>query len=51
MTFLNGIWKKVKYNFQYLNKSVQDGTIDLKYLQFIFIEFDHKYATQKEKMI
>ena len=49
--FVNSIWKKVKRNTQYQDKSVQDWAAYLKYLQSILIEFDLGYAPKKDTII
>ena len=42
--FIDSIWKKVKRDFQYQDKSVQDWDAQLEYLQFILIQFDPECA-------
>ena len=49
--FVNSIWKKIKRNSQYLNKSVQDWAAHLEYFQSIFIEFDSEWAQEEGTMI
>ena len=49
--FIDSIWKKVKRNSQYQNKSVQDWANHLKYLQSILIEFDPECGREESSMI
>ena len=49
--FVDSIWKKVKRDFQYYNKSIQDWAAHLEYLQSILIKFDPEYAPEKDIMI
>ena len=49
--FVDSIWKKVKRDSQYQDKSVQDLAAYLEYLQSILIEFDPEYASEKGTMI
>ena len=42
--FVDSVWKKVKRNFQYQHKLVQDWAAHLEYLQSILIEFDFKWV-------
>ena len=49
--FVNNIWKKVKRDFQYQDKSVQDWAAHLKYLQSILIEFNSECAPEEGIMI
>ena len=50
-TFVNNIWSKIKRDFQYQNKLIQDWAVHLKYLQSILIQFDLDYAPKKGTMI
>ena len=49
--FVDSIWKKVKDDSQYQDKSVQDWAAHLEYLQSILIEFDPKCAPEEGTMI
>ena len=49
--FIDSIWKKVKRDSQYQDKSVQDWATHLEYLQSILIELDSEYAPEKDTMI
>ena len=49
--FVDSIWKKIKCNSQYQDKSVQDWAAHLEYLQSILIEFNPKYALKEGTMI
>ena len=49
--FVDSIWKKVKRNSQYQDKSVQDWAAYLEYLQFILIEFDLECAPEEGTII
>ena len=49
--FVNSVWKKVKPNFQYQDKLVQDWAAHLEYLQSILIEFDSAWALEKGTII
>ena len=49
--FVDSIWKKVKRNSQYQDKSVQDWAAHLEYLQSILIEFDSECAPEEGTMI
>ena len=49
--FVNSIWKKVKCNFQYEDKLVQDWAAHLEYLQSILIEFDSEWAPEESTII
>ena len=49
--FVDSIWKKVKRDSQYQDKSVQDWAAHLEYLQSILIEFDSEYAPEEGTMI
>ena len=40
--FVDSVWKKVKRDFQYQDKSLQDWAAHLEYFQSILIEFDSK---------
>ena len=49
--FVDSIWKKVKCNSQYQDKSVEVWAAHLEYLQSISIEFNPEYAPKKDTMI
>ena len=49
--FVDSVWKKVKCNSQYQDKSVQDWATHLEYLQSILIEFDFKWAPKEGTII
>ena len=49
--FVNSIWKKVKRDSQYQDKSVQDWAAYLEYLQSILIEFDPGCVPEEGTMI
>ena len=49
--FVDSIWKKVKRDSQYQDKSVQDWAAHLEYLQSILIEFDSECAPEEGTMI
>ena len=49
--FVNSIYKKVKRDSQYQDKSVQDWAAYLEYLQSIRIEFDLECASKESTMI
>ena len=49
--FVDSVWKKIKCDFQYQNKSVQDWAAHLECLQSILIEFDSEWAPEKGTMI
>ena len=49
--FIDSIWKKVKRDFQYQDKLVQDWAAHLEYLQFILIKFDFECASEEITMI
>ena len=49
--FVDSIWKKVKRDSQYHDKSVQDWAAPPEYLQSILIEFDPKCAPKEDTMI
>ena len=48
---VDSIWKKVKCDSQYQDKSVQDWAAHLEYLQSILIEFDPECAPEEDTMI
>ena len=49
--FVDSIWKKIKRDSQYQDKSVQDLAAHLEYLQYILIEFDPECAPEEGIMI
>ena len=49
--FVDSIWKKIKRDSQYQDKSVQDWAAHLKCLQFILIEFNLECASEESTMI
>ena len=49
--FVDGIWSKIKRDFQYQDKSVREWAAHLKYLQSILLEFDAEWAPAKDTMI
>ena len=49
--FVDNIWKKIKLDSQYQDKSVQDWAARLEYLQSILIEFDPECAPEEGTMI
>ena len=49
--FVNSIWKKVKCDSQYQDKSVQDCSAHLKYLQSILIKLDLECTLEEDIMI
>ena len=50
-TFIDGIWRKLKRDSQYQDKSVEDWAAQLNYLQFILIEFDPDCAPEERTII
>ena len=48
--FVDSVWKKVKRDSQYQDKSVQDWAAHLEYLQSILIEFNSKWAPKEGMM-
>ena len=49
--FVDSVWKKVKRDFEYQDKLVQDCAPHLEYLQSILIEFDSKWAPEEDMII
>ena len=49
--FVDSIWKKIKRDSQYQDKSVQDWAPHLEYLQSILIEFDFECAPEESTII
>ena len=49
--FVDSIWKKVKRDSQYQDKSAQDWAAHVKYLQFILFEFDSECVPEEGTMI